>query len=102
MTNPLMISIALHYWTSPEEYDGGDTDHFHSGAVQGILRDYMALGLLEKREPPSPYGANYKATDGLKVWVEALCNVPLPVKVWVIPTREEPQTAPWPTLACAP
>src|ERR1700758_4389179 len=82
---PLEISIALHYHTRSDQFREGD---FSGTAVQEALAMFVAAGLLEEkgwsmrgtfRQP------NYQATGGLKVYVEALCAVPLPVNVWQMP-----------------
>lgn len=83
---PLEIRIALHYHSSPEEWDavynGGEmTDR--------IIASLVEAGLLERRKLVTIYPERDKfqhvATDGLRVYVEALEAVPLPTRRWVMP-----------------
>lgn len=90
MASPLKIMIGLHYWTTPTEYAAHDDSHRKSGAVREALADFVNGGLLVKRDKPNEYGGTYKPTDALGAWVEALCNVPWPVQVWVIPSKPDP------------
>lgn len=82
--------IGLHYWTTPTEYAEHDEAHRTSGAVREALADFVNGGMLVKRDMPNEYGGSYEATDALRVWVEALCNVRWPVQVWVIPKDNAP------------
>jgi hypothetical protein len=82
---PLMITIALHYLTEKTDYS--PLDHV-SQPVRQALNELSAAGLIESR--PGAMLA-YHATDGLRVWVEALCEVPLPVRRWVIPEEARPE-----------
>jgi hypothetical protein len=86
MASPLKILIGLHYWTTPTPYAEHEPDHASSPAVQEAVQDFIKGGLLVERSVPSEYGSKYEATDALRVWVEALCNVRWPVQVWVVPT----------------
>ena len=85
MASPLEIKIGLHYWTVATEYSWEDEMHRNSPATRNILGWFVRDGLLEKLPVPTEYGATYKATEALGVWVEALCAVPFPVQQWVIP-----------------
>lgn len=83
---PLEIRIALHYHYSPEEwsevYGGSDM----SEAIIGML---VKEGLLERKKldsmHPEQENFRYVATDGLRVYVEALQALPLPTRQWVMP-----------------
>ena len=86
MASPLEIMIGLHYWTTPTEYDRGDSEHWQSQAVQATLATFVERGLLERLEARNQYGGSYEGTEALGVWVEALCNIPMPVQKWIIPT----------------
>lgn len=88
MPSPLEITIGLHYWTTPTEYAAEDPDHQGSPAVTDMLRSFVKRGLLEKLPEPNEYGGTYRATDGMRVWVEALCAVPYPERIWVIPSGQ--------------
>jgi hypothetical protein len=85
MASPLAIAIGLHYWTTPTEYAADDENHRESPAVKEIIAEYVAAGLLVKRKTPSSYGATYEGTEGLRVYVEALCAIWWPQQIWQIP-----------------
>lgn len=85
MASPLDIMIGLHYWTTPTEYAADDPQHQRSSGVRERLAWMVRAGFLERLEAPNQYGGSYKATEGLGVWVEALCAVPYPMQQWVIP-----------------
>lgn len=90
---PLMITIAIHYHCRADDYGvcNGD-NNFHAPAVQDALRHFVEAGLLAKQEPTVQSPVQYIATDGLKVYVERLLEVPWPVRGWIMP-----QTSPrWP------
>jgi hypothetical protein len=91
MASPLEIGIALHYWTTPTEYDGGASEHFYSPATQEILSDFVSRGFLLHLDKPNEYGGMYRATEALGIWVDALCNIPFPVQQWVIPALSQQQ-----------
>lgn len=84
MASPLQIQMLLHFWTRPTRYAEGDADHRNSPAVQALFGQFVSSGLLE-RTVENEYGEVFKATDALGVYAEALCSVPWPVQVWVIP-----------------
>lgn len=90
MASPLAIAIGIHYWTTPTEYAADDVQHQESQAVQSILREYVDAGLLVKRKVPSEYGSTYEGTDGLRVYIEALCAIWWPRRVWQIPDSPAP------------
>lgn len=43
---------------------------------------------MRKLEKPNQYGGTYEGTDGLTEWVNALCRVPWPCHVWIIPGQD--------------
>lgn len=80
---PIEIDILLHYYVSPEEYRNGDIG---APAVLDALKKFVSRGLIVKRTVPNEYGALYEGNSAaLKVYVETLCAVPLPVQKWVMP-----------------
>lgn len=84
---PLHLQIALHYWCFDYDYENGEGLHYHSMATQQYLGELVSAGLLECRAL-SQVKPLYKANrEALKVYIEALCSVPLPVekKIWAIP-----------------
>lgn len=78
--SPLFIQIALGFYTQldyqPPPFE----------AQRRICEEMVRLGLL-RHDPVD--GATYPhfvaVHESLKIYVEALCSVPLPVKRWVMP-----------------
>ena len=87
--SPLEIMIAIHYHVYPGTYSKDDLNHARSSAVKEIKERFLKLGLLKeaRKEFKEKYGADYEGTEGLKVWVNALCNIPKPIMLmtWIIP-----------------
>lgn len=80
---PLHIELALHYHCKAIQHE-----RLHAfGTVRDYAEDLVTAGMLERE------GDGYRKTDGLAVFVMALCATPFPVKHWVMPTLAEP-TAP--------
>jgi hypothetical protein len=79
---PLHILIAIHYYTSPGNYAEG-TPHCRSSATREYTQHLIDAGLL--RPTPGNERGDYEATDACKVWIDALCAVPFPVRQWVVP-----------------
>lgn len=89
--SPLEIQMALHFVTRPTPYAEHEPEHRHSAAVRRVLENFLARGFIERANPmeqSSVYRTEYVATEGLRVWTEALCAVPKPKRVerWEIPT----------------
>lgn len=84
---PLMIEIALHYYTTaPEAGDWGYREgRMNLDAVAEARNVLTARGLL-KLSNAKPCLRDYEATDGMRVLVDALCAVPFPEQRWVMPT----------------
>ena len=72
---PAEIKVALDCHTQPEQHCSNPD----SRLIAEIYYTFCIAGLLE----PTPEG--YKGTEGLTIYVNALCSVPLPVRQWVIP-----------------
>lgn len=83
---PLGIEILMHYQTRASDYRDGD---FSAPAVREAMDYFVSAGLL--REVMSTH--RYEATEGCRVFVEALCRVPVPVQKWVIPDCSMTETA---------
>lgn len=77
---PLMIEIGLHYRCTLGDFRNGD---FSAPVILPMLLDFVAAGLLE--DAGIGVTPRFKATEGLAIWVEALCRVPWPVQHWVMP-----------------
>ena len=82
--SPLEIKIMLHYYCCPTDYRDGD---FAAPAVQDAIERFRdELNLLEPTQSMDVYhDPHYRITERGSVFVEALCNMPLPVKTWVMP-----------------
>jgi hypothetical protein len=86
--SPFMIEILLHYHWSTEDVEGLD----QSPATNEACELFCELGIL-KRAPvgfsltgsPIRYLANKPA---IKVYVDALLAIPLPVMKWVIENKK--------------
>jgi hypothetical protein len=79
MVSPLFIEIALHYHCRVDDFD---LERFSAPAVQEALQSLVKAGLLERGGKFQPV---YVPTEGLKVWVDAICSVPFPQRRWMIP-----------------
>ncbi len=83
---PLHIEIALHYSKSRDSdaaaYTGRDSD-----AAAQIHREFADAGLLEIAGD----NKRWKVTERMRLYVEALCAVPLPVKQQGIQREGIPQ-----------
>ncbi|KAA0117918.1 hypothetical protein CIW48_27345 [Methylobacterium sp. P1-11] len=76
---PLHVHIALHYHVSPEQW------HMLSVPIhRQYADDLVAAGLLQGSRD-----AGYEKTDGLAVWIDAICSTPFPVKRWVMPAARQ-------------
>lgn len=86
---PLELAIAIHYHTTPLPYAAHDPAHAHAPAVIGITADFVRRGFLVEAAPEDvvKYGADFRGTEALQVWIDALCRVPRPERVWAIPER---------------
>lgn len=78
--SPLEIEILMHYASKAGDYRDGDHS---SEAVRRCIGVFLDRGLLERREG----NPCYRATEGTHMYVDALCEVPLPVQklTWVMP-----------------
>lgn len=86
MSSPLEISIALWYFTRPGDYGHGTGDrNFNAPAVQETFARFVGAGLLKRHEPSTDLPQHYIGTEGLRVYVEALCALPWPEQRWVMP-----------------
>ena len=92
---PLHILIGIHYYSRPIPYAWDRPEERYSKAVRAYTEDLVRAGLLTRREPDGDdvsehirNTAEYAATEGLRMWVDALTDVPLPKlrTAWVHPT----------------
>lgn len=75
MVSPMHVEIALHYHCISEQHPD-----LHIPAYEECARDLENGGLLRSL----PRGG-YEASDGLAVWIEAICSTPFPALKWVMP-----------------
>lgn len=75
---PLQIEILMHYHCRANDYRDGD---FSASAVREAIDGFRGAGLLKD----SGRGRIYEPSDGVSLYVEAICSVPLPVQQWVMP-----------------
>jgi hypothetical protein len=71
------IEVMLHYYCSPSPHPRIDAP-----AVQDAISQFLAAGLLEYVKKDI-----YEATEGGKMYVEALRKVPIPKRQWVLPSE---------------
>ncbi|MDE2107388.1 MAG: hypothetical protein KGL39_59885 [Patescibacteria group bacterium] len=82
---PLAIEIALHYNCGASDYRNGD---FSASAVREVIDGFLRGGLLKAdvtgdiTEVGAP---QYRATEGLRMYVRELTEVPCPIQKWVMP-----------------
>ena len=83
--SPLEIEILLHYYQRfPTDFRDGN---FCAPEVQDAIERFRdEYNLLEPTQSMDVYhDPHYRITERGRVFVEALCNMPLPVKTWVMP-----------------
>ena len=93
---PLHIQLAIHYYAIAERYAKDNPGHARSPAVRQYTRELVAAGMIVP-DPAEPSG--YRATAGLRMYVEALKSVPLPTLglQWSMP-GVEPVPGDWSDL----
>ena len=85
--SPVRINIMLHYYCSPDDYEGKENAQF----IEQTLQNFYSTGLLyhsEKGESKAVYTITQKG----RVYVEALINIPVPILIrkWGFPEWEMP------------
>lgn len=76
--SPLQIEILLHYYCRADDYRRGD---FSAPAVRDAITDFNIRDLLRLS---SRAGSSYELSAGGRLYVDALMDVPLPHKEWVL------------------
>lgn len=84
MAVPGLITLAIHYWTTPGPYAPDNPNHANSPAVRTWHAELLRAGLIIREA--DNYTANNEA---MRVYMDALCNVPFPVQKWVMPDDSE-------------
>lgn len=82
---PLQIKMMLHYYAIAEPYSEFDSAHASSPAV---VEQRAALVCAELLVPDEESPSLYQVTDRGRAYVEALQQVPMPIKKWVMPGFE--------------
>ncbi len=83
MSTPNDIEVMLHYYTSPVGHP-----RIHASAVRDAVERFVNAGLLvHKNDTPTTVNDlnAYEVTKGGRMYVEALCAVPIPTQQWVMP-----------------
>ncbi len=78
MTTPLEREILTHYYVMAEPYQGGSENW--NPCVSGIVNVFIRMGLLIRCD-----GRLRANEPALRVYMDTLAAVPLPVQRWVIP-----------------
>ena len=77
----LELSILVHYRGCANDFRDGD---FPAPAVREAIDSFRdVLKLLEIADDPINA---YSLTERGRVFVDALCEVPLPIQAWVMPS----------------
>lgn len=71
---PLHIELAIHYHCRTDQHE-----RLNVPTVRQYAQDLVHAGML------TPEGDGFYRTDGLAVFVNALCATPFPIKQWVMP-----------------
>lgn len=86
-TTPYEREILTHYWVSPEPWKNGSENWRDLDGK--IIDKFVRLGLLRQvqhQEIGSVLVSKIvKNEEALRVYMDALAAVPLPVQRWVIP-----------------
>ena len=78
---PLELSILIHYRGCANDFRDGD---FSAPAVREAINRFRdVLKLLELADDPINA---YILTERGRVFVDALCEIPLPIQAWVMPS----------------
>jgi hypothetical protein len=80
---PLHIQIAIHYHCSTEQWP-----QLHIPVHLRYAIDLNEAGLLEcTAEEICGLPPKFRSTDGLAIFVNAICATPVPKLQWVMPAR---------------
>ena len=79
---PLEIKMALAYYTSPHPEGLFPPLQWESEAAQDAREWLLHVGFVDRLDFPRP-------TEKLRVFVEAILNMPVPVAYWAIPKEDE-------------
>jgi hypothetical protein len=80
MRAPVFIEIALWYYCRAEDHPR-IRDHY-SGPYRDAVEELVEAGMLI---PIPGDGVSYEPTAGLRMYVDTICAVPLPIQAWTMP-----------------
>jgi hypothetical protein len=82
--SPVQIEVALHYWYRVDDHPKVFDTTAYAEAAGWLVRAGLLTTVTDR-----PY---FIKTEGLQLYIEALCAVPWPKKVWHMPgTGGEPK-----------
>lgn len=79
---PFELTILIHYYGCANDFRDGD---FTAPICKGTFTKFVTENLLECVPPEECKYASYRLTERGHVFVDALRNLPLPVKLWIMP-----------------
>lgn len=83
-TTPLEREILTHYWSRTDEYRGNWQEW--GCVVRTTIERFVEMGLLERVANPDLGARTIQGNaDALRPYMDALANVPLPVRTWLVP-----------------
>lgn len=80
---PLKIEILLHYRVSGTDFRDGN---FSAPAVREAINWFISESLLKTAVRSD--GRRYALTERGEVYVTALCDMPLPIQTWAMPSTK--------------
>lgn len=84
---PLHWQMLLHYYAIAEPYAATNPGHANSLAVKSYT-EWLIDNDLIKIDVSS--GSGYRATERGEALVEFICNLPLPARIWQMPSLSLP------------
>lgn len=80
MLSPLEVEILIHYYCSNKDFRNIDAP-----AVDSAILGFVELGLLKRIDNRHLGDPRYEGNNNaLKVYVDAICSVPLPELKWTV------------------
>lgn len=77
---PLMVQIGIHYVAMADDFRDLDAP-----AIKDAIEAFRSAGLLRPTSAGAAFQRLYQPTDGLRIWVDAICSVPWPEQKWSMP-----------------
>jgi len=76
MITPNHLEVLIHCYCSPAVHERA-----YAPAVKEAIEFFLSRQMIEAQ------GEYYKTTDKGEAWLDALLEVPLPVRKWIIPNQ---------------